>query len=121
MRSVCEAFNGELESVERDLAPKIALLESWLAWRVAILPAVREVRQSGLMITIELRLSDRFGVPGHLVEVAVRRRGIEAAADGDRLLVMPSPASSDADLRRLVAALASSIAEVAIGRLPAAA
>jgi adenosylmethionine-8-amino-7-oxononanoate aminotransferase len=119
--SVCEAANLEFELAERERAPKVALLESWLAWRVAILPAVREVRRSGFMITVELGMSNGLGDPAHLVELAARRRGIEATSDGERLVLTPPFTSSEADLRRLVAGLASSIAEVAVGRLPAAA
>ena len=121
MRSVCEAATGGLDLADPDVAPKLALLESWLARRVAILPTVREIRQSGFMVMIELEDSPRVSDSAALVALAARRRGVEASAQGDCVVVMASVLCSETDLRRLVAALASSIAEVAIGRLPTAA
>jgi adenosylmethionine-8-amino-7-oxononanoate aminotransferase len=101
------------------LQPKIELLTRLLAQRVEILPGVAEVRQRGFMVGIELieqPAADRFG---HRVALAARRRGAIIRPLGDVVVLMPPLAISEADLRRLVAITAASIAEATAGHLRA--
>jgi adenosylmethionine-8-amino-7-oxononanoate aminotransferase len=73
------------------------------------------------MIGIELiaqPVADRIG---HQVTLAARRRGAIIRPLGDVIVLMPPLAISEADLRRLVAIAAASIAEATSGRLRAAA
>jgi adenosylmethionine-8-amino-7-oxononanoate aminotransferase len=103
------------------LQPKIELLSRLLAQRIAILPGVAAVRQRGFMVGIELMeqpIADRIG---HLVTLAARRRGAIIRPLGDVVVLMPPLVISEADLRRLVAIVATSIAETMSGRLRAAA
>jgi adenosylmethionine-8-amino-7-oxononanoate aminotransferase len=122
----CAAGIASLELFEREqtlesLQPKIELLERTLAHRIAVLPAVAEVRQRGFMVGIELAGHDPEERIGHRVAIAARRRGAIIRPLGDVLVLMPPLSISEADLTRLVAITASSIAELAISRLPAAA
>jgi adenosylmethionine---8-amino-7-oxononanoate aminotransferase len=122
----CAAGVATLEVFERErtlerLEAKIELLERTLAHRVAILQPVAEVRQRGLMVGIELAGSDPAAQIGHRVTLAARRRGAIIRPLGDVIVLMPPLAISEADLARLVAITASSIAEVAVSGLPAAA
>jgi adenosylmethionine-8-amino-7-oxononanoate aminotransferase len=103
------------------LQPKIELLGRLLAQRIAFLPGVAEVRQRGFMVGVELieqPVADRIG---HQVTLAARRRGAIIRPLGDVIVLMPPLAISEADLRRLVAITAASIAEATSGRLQAAA
>jgi adenosylmethionine-8-amino-7-oxononanoate aminotransferase len=73
------------------------------------------------MVGIELTerpVADRIG---HLVTLAARRRGAIIRPLGDVVVLMPPLVISEADLRRLVAIVATSIAETMSGRLRAAA
>jgi adenosylmethionine---8-amino-7-oxononanoate aminotransferase len=91
------------------LGPKIALLTRLLE-SVSDLPAVREVRQVGLMVGIEIEgyeLSDRIG---HQVTLEARRRGAIVRPLGDVVILMPPLSMSEQDLRRLVSVTAESIA-----------
>jgi adenosylmethionine---8-amino-7-oxononanoate aminotransferase len=122
----CAAGIATLELFEREdtlraLQPKIELLARTLAQRVAVLPGVREVRQRGFMVGIELATADPAQRLGHQVTLAARSRGAVIRPLGDVVVLMPPLAISEADLARLVAITASSIAEVGMGRLPAAA
>jgi adenosylmethionine-8-amino-7-oxononanoate aminotransferase len=122
----CAAGLATLEVFERErtlelLQPKIELLARSLAQRVAILPGVHEVRQRGFMVGIELSGGDPLVPLGHQVTLAARRRGAIIRPLGDVVVLMPPLAISEADLLRLVAITASSIAEVGIGRLAQAA
>ena len=122
----CAAGVASLEVFEREqtlerLAPKIDLLARTLSHRVAVLPAVAEVRQRGFMVGIELAGRDPAERLGHQVTLAARRRGAIIRPLGDVLVLMPPLSISEADLARLVAITASSIAEVAVGSMPAAA
>jgi adenosylmethionine-8-amino-7-oxononanoate aminotransferase len=120
----CAAAIAALELFESEctleaLQPKIELLTRLLAQRVAILPGVAEVRQRGFMVGIELigqAAADRLG---HHVTVAARRRGAVIRPLGDVVVLMPPLAISEADLRRLVAITAASIAEATAGHLRA--
>ena len=73
------------------------------------------------MVGIELTeqpFADRIG---HQVTLAARRRGAIIRPLGDVIVLMPPLAISEADLRRLVAITAPSIAEATTGRLRVAA
>jgi adenosylmethionine-8-amino-7-oxononanoate aminotransferase len=122
----CAAAIATLEVFEREhtlelLQPKIELLERTLSHRIAVLPVVSEVRQRGFMVGIELMSPDPEERLGHQVTLAARRRGAIIRPLGDVLVLMPPLSISEADLARLVAVTASSIAELAVGHLRAAA
>ncbi len=122
----CAAGVASLELFEREqtlarLAPKIELLARTLSHRVAVLPAVTEVRQRGFMVGIELAGHDPGERFGHRVTLAARRRGAIIRPLGDVVVLMPPLSISEADLARLVAITASSIAAVAVGSMAAAA
>lgn len=122
----CAAAIAALEIFERErtldqLQPKIELLARSLAHRVAVLPGVREVRQCGFMVGIELVSCDPALGLGHQVTIAARQRGAIIRPLGDVVVLMPPLSISEADLARLVAITASSIAEVCHGQLRAAA
>jgi adenosylmethionine-8-amino-7-oxononanoate aminotransferase len=117
----CAAAIATLETFERErtldaASARIELLERLLEQRVAKLPAVAEVRQRGLMIGIELRGGGPDERLGHRVTLAARRRGAVIRPLGDVIVLMPAPAMSEHDLRRLVAITASAIAEVSCSR-----
>jgi adenosylmethionine-8-amino-7-oxononanoate aminotransferase len=114
-----EVFARE-RTLER-LAPKIELLERLLAQRIAVLPGVVEVRQRGFMVGIELIQRPPSERLGHSVTLAARRRGAIIRPLGDVVVLMPPLTISEADLRRLVAIAAASIAECTAGRMRAAA
>ncbi len=99
------------------LEPKIELLERLLAQRVTILPGVAEVRQKGFMVGIELSPQPLADGVGHQVTLAARRRGAIIRPLGDVVVLMPPLSIAEADLRRLVAITAASIAEATAGRL----
>jgi adenosylmethionine-8-amino-7-oxononanoate aminotransferase len=117
---------ASLNTFERErtlelLQPKIELLTRLLAQRVAILPGVAEVRQKGFMVGIELSPQPVAERVGHRVTLAARRRGAIIRPLGDVVVLVPPLSISEADLRRLVAITAASIAEATAGRLRAAA
>jgi adenosylmethionine-8-amino-7-oxononanoate aminotransferase len=122
----CAAAIATLETFERErtiemMAPKIDLLTRLLDQRIAILPGVTEVRQRGFMVGIELLSRPAPERLGQQVMLAARRRGAVIRPLGDVMVLMPALGMSDADLRRLVAITASSIAEATAGRLRSAA
>jgi adenosylmethionine-8-amino-7-oxononanoate aminotransferase len=122
----CAAGIATLETFERErtlelLAPKIELLERLLAQRVSTLPGVVEIRQRGFMVGIELIKRPAAERLGHRVTLAARRRGAMIRPLGDVVVLMPPLTISEADLRRLVAITAASIAETSAGCLRAAA
>jgi adenosylmethionine-8-amino-7-oxononanoate aminotransferase len=122
----CAAAIATLETFERErtiemMAPKIDLLTRLLDQRIAILPGVTEVRQRGFMVGIELVSRPAPERLGQQVMLAARRRGAVIRPLGDVMVLMPALGMSDADLRRLVAITASSIAEATAGRLRSAA
>lgn len=122
----CAAGLATMELFEREatldrLAPKIALLERNLSRRVAVLPLVAEVRQRGFMVGIELAGGFPGERLGHRVALAARERGAIIRPLDDVVVLMPPLAISEPDVCRLVAITASAIADVALGRFPAAA
>jgi adenosylmethionine-8-amino-7-oxononanoate aminotransferase len=122
----CAAALATLDVFEQErtldrLEAKIELLGHTLARRVAVLPLVGEVRQRGFMVGIELvggRPGERLG---HEVTLAARSRGAIIRPLDDVVVLMPPLSISETDLCRLVAVTASAIADVAVGRVPAAA
>ena len=122
----CAAGIATLETFARgrtldSLAPKIDLLERLLGQRITVLPGVVEVRQRGFMVGIELVSRPPGERLGHAVAMAARRRGAVIRPLGDVVVLMPPLTISEADLRRLVAITAASIAECTAGRMRAAA
>jgi adenosylmethionine---8-amino-7-oxononanoate aminotransferase len=122
----CAAGIANLETFERERtlerAPgKIELLERHLERRVAPLPAVAEVRQRGLMVGIELAERGADEPLGQRVAHAARRRGAIIRPLGNVIVLMPAPAMSYEDLRRLVSITAASIEEATAARMLSAA
>jgi adenosylmethionine-8-amino-7-oxononanoate aminotransferase len=118
----CAAGIATLDTFDREhtlqqLQPKIELLERLLSQRVSGLPGVVEVRQRGFMVGIELIKRPSSERLGHRVAMAARRRGAVLRPLGDVVVLMPPLVISEADLRRLVAITAASIAEMTAGRL----
>jgi adenosylmethionine-8-amino-7-oxononanoate transaminase len=100
------------------LRPKIALMERCLK-RVAAMPHVKEIRQRGMMVGIELikdkaaRLDyaweDQIGVK---VCAQARERGVILRPLGAVIVLMPPLGISAAQIRRLVAVLEWSLRKV---------
>jgi len=92
------------------LQPKIALLTDLLAEHARPLPAVREIRQRGFMVGIELagfELAERMG---HQVTLLARERGAIIRPLGDTVVLMPPLSISEAELTALVTITAGAIA-----------
>ena len=109
----CAAALASLDVFERErtlvrLQPKIRLLTEWLA-QVERMREVKEVRQRGLMIGIDLGEHDPELRLGHRVVLEARRRGVIVRPLGDVIVLMPPLAISKQDLRRLVEVVAESI------------
>ncbi|MFZ0088115.1 MAG: aminotransferase class III-fold pyridoxal phosphate-dependent enzyme, partial [Solirubrobacteraceae bacterium] len=116
----CAAAIATLETfaAERTLeliGPKIDLLARQLHERVVPLAGVAAVRQRGLMVGIELATPSPSQRLGHRVTEAARRRGAVIRPLGDVIVLMPAPAMSAPDLRRLVSITAAAIEEAASG------
>jgi adenosylmethionine-8-amino-7-oxononanoate aminotransferase len=112
-------FESE-RTIER-LQPKIALLAELLAKHVAPLSTVREVRQRGFMVGIELTdfpLEQRMG---HRVTRAARRRGAFVRPLADVVVLMAPLSITLNELERLVTITADAIAEATAPALQAAA
>jgi adenosylmethionine---8-amino-7-oxononanoate aminotransferase len=95
------------------LQPKIALLGELLANDVERLPAVREVRQCGLMVGIELQGFPVEARIGHRVTLEARARGAIIRPLGDTVVLMPPLSIEPAELRRLVEITAAAISAAA--------
>jgi adenosylmethionine-8-amino-7-oxononanoate aminotransferase len=91
----------EQESTIERLQGKIALLERCLK-QVAGIPTVREVRQRGFMVGIELADFPLEARMGHQVTLEARRRGAIVRPLGDVIVLMPPLGIEPAELRRLV-------------------
>jgi adenosylmethionine-8-amino-7-oxononanoate aminotransferase len=81
--------------------------------------AIGDVRRRGLMAGIELVRDRATRAPfdpaervGHLVCMAIRKRGVILRPLGDTVVVMPPLSTTEAELDRLCHALSESIAEV---------
>ena len=111
----------EEEGTLERLQPKIALLETLLE-DVAALPAVREVRQRGFMVGIELEGFPLEARMGHQVTLEARNRGAIVRPLGDVIVLMPPLSISERQLTRLVALTTDAIVAATGGAvLPAAA
>jgi adenosylmethionine-8-amino-7-oxononanoate aminotransferase len=109
----CAAALASLDVFERErtlvrIQPKIRLLSGWLA-QVERMPEVREVRQRGLMVGIDLGEHDPRLRLGHRVVLEARRRGVIVRPLGDVIVLMPPLSISKRDLRRLVEVVGQSI------------
>lgn len=111
----CAAALATLDVFEEErtlelLQPKIALLRDELETRIAPLPAVREIRQRGFMVGVELGGFEAADRIGHAVTLAARSRGAIVRPLGDVVVLMPPLAISEDELRRLVEITAAAIA-----------
>ncbi len=109
----CAAAIASLELFKRErtlvrLQPKIRLLSGWLA-QVERMREVKEVRQRGLMVGIDLGEHDPELRLGHRAVLEARRRGVLVRPLGDVIVLMPPLSISKQDLRRLVQVVAESI------------
>jgi adenosylmethionine-8-amino-7-oxononanoate aminotransferase len=112
----CAAALATLRLFEQErtlevLQEKIALLGQLLE-PVAAMPGVAEVRRRGFMVGIELAGFSVADRAGHEVTLAARRRGAIVRPLGDVVVLMPPLSITTRELRRLVAIVADSIAEV---------
>jgi adenosylmethionine---8-amino-7-oxononanoate aminotransferase len=108
-----QAFEDE-RTIEHAQA-NARLLEQLLNEHVRTLAGVKEVRQRGLMVGIELEPDPDEPRRGHLVTLAARERGAIIRPLGDVIVLMPALAMSAADLTRLVEITAASIAALTAG------
>ena len=109
----CAAALASLDVFVRErtlvrLQPKIRLLTEWLR-QVERMPEVKEVRQCGLMVGIDLGEHDPQLRLGHRVVLEARRRGVIVRPLGDVVVLMPPLSITKQDLRQLVAVVARSI------------
>jgi len=92
----------------RALADRLALLLTPLS----ALPGVRQIRQRGVMIGVELGPYDPALRAGRRVILAARRRGVIVRPLGDVVVLNPPLVLRDADAALLVEAVAESVVEV---------
>src|SRR5829696_2811487 len=109
----CAAALASLEVFRRErtlvrIQPKIRLLSGWLS-QVERMREVKEVRQCGLMVGIDLGEHDPELQIGHRVVLEARRRGVVVRPLGDVIVLMPPLSISKQDLRRLVEVVGQSI------------
>jgi adenosylmethionine---8-amino-7-oxononanoate aminotransferase len=109
----CAAALASLEVFRRErtlvrLQPKIRMLAEVLA-EVQLMPEVREVRQCGLMVGLDLGEHDPALRMGHRVALEARNRGVIVRPLGDVIVLMPPLSISLQDLRRLAKVTAESI------------
>jgi adenosylmethionine-8-amino-7-oxononanoate aminotransferase len=109
----CAAALASLDVFEQErtlvrLQPKIRLLSEWLG-KVERMTEVREVRQRGLMVGIDLGEHDPDLRLGHRVVREARRRGVIVRPLGDVIVLMPPLSITKEDLRRLLGVVAKSI------------
>jgi adenosylmethionine-8-amino-7-oxononanoate aminotransferase len=109
----CAAALANLEAFEQErtllqLQPKIHLLDRLLE-EIAAMAEVKEVRQRGFMVGIDLGEHDPALCLGHRVTLEARKRGAIIRPLGDVVVLMPPLSISKADLRRLVEIVSDSI------------
>ncbi len=102
---------GEWE-VLTNVADRSAQLAGALAEHVTARPAVREVRQRGLMVGVELCPPEEGMRWGRRVSAACVRRGVFIRPLGDVIVLMPMLTTTEAEIDRIVAVLAEAIDEV---------
>jgi adenosylmethionine-8-amino-7-oxononanoate aminotransferase len=110
----CAAAIATLDVFEEErtleaLDAKIGLLERLLE-PIAQLDSVREVRQRGFMVGIELHRFDPALRMGHQVTLEARARGAIVRPLGDVIVLMPPLSIGGADLQRLVSITREAIA-----------
>lgn len=120
----CAAALATLEVFEREktlahLEGKIDLLGELLDEHVVPCRSVREVRQCGFMVGIELAEFPLAQRMGHQVTCAARRRGAIVRPLGDVVVLMPPLAISEVQLRCLVATTAAAIDDATVSALSA--
>jgi adenosylmethionine-8-amino-7-oxononanoate aminotransferase len=94
-----------------NVAARSAQLGGLLDQRVAPLPAVKEVRQLGLMAGVELAPPADGLRWGRRVCAGAVRRGLLLRPLGDVVVLMPMLTSTPEEIERIVAVLAESIAD----------
>jgi adenosylmethionine-8-amino-7-oxononanoate aminotransferase len=109
----CAAALASLDVFEAErtlvrIQPKIRLLSEWLQG-LERMQEVREVRQCGLMVGIDLGEHDPELRLGHRVVQEARRRGVIVRPLSDVIVIMPPLSISKQDLYRLVGVVADSI------------
>jgi adenosylmethionine---8-amino-7-oxononanoate aminotransferase len=109
----CAAALASLDVFDRErtlvrLQPKIRLLSEWLR-AIERMPEVKEVRQCGLMVGIDLGEHDPELRIGHRVVLEARRRGVIVRPLGDVIVLMPPLAISKQQLHQLIGAVGKSI------------
>jgi adenosylmethionine---8-amino-7-oxononanoate aminotransferase len=110
----------EQERTLESLEPKIELFERLLQ-PIAQLPRVREVRQRGFMVGIELEGFDPAQRTGHKVTLEARARGAIIRPLGDVVVLMPPLAITATELERLVSITRQAIEAATTESLPLAA
>ena len=99
------------ESVIANLQPKVARLAELLRERIAPLPAVREIRQCGSIVGIELHSASATGTAGREACHGARRHGLLTRPIGDVIVLMPPYCITDAQIKRAVEAIRAGITE----------
>jgi adenosylmethionine-8-amino-7-oxononanoate aminotransferase len=107
----------EQEATIEALQPKIDLLER-LLHPIAQLPHVRDVRQRGFMVGIELDGFEPSLRMGHRVSLEARSRGAIVRPLGDVIVLMPPLSIEGAELQRLVSITRRSIEAATAGEQP---
>jgi adenosylmethionine-8-amino-7-oxononanoate aminotransferase len=112
----------EQERTMERLQPKIALLQRLLE-PIAERADVKEIRQCGFMVGIEIEGHEPAARMGHRITLEARRRGAIIRPLGDVIVLMPPLAIEEAELERLVSITSEAIeaATSAAGELPLAA
>lgn len=100
------------QDVLANVVARARTLDRLLGEAIAPLAIVREVRQRGLMVGVELAPPADGLRWGRRVCAAAVRRGVLLRPLGDVVVVMPPLTITDAELERIVAVLAEAIAEV---------
>lgn len=95
-----------------NVVARAATLRRLLDERVAPLATVREVRQHGLMVGVELAPPTNGLRWGRQVCAAAVRRGVLLRPLGDVAILMPPLTISDAELERIVDVLVAAICEI---------
>ncbi len=109
----------EQDALMEKVPAKVARLEDRLRRDILTLPHVREIRQRGFMVGIELVKDKERGeryAPGvriaNQVVLEARRRGVIVRPLGDTLIMLPPLTISDAEMETLVAVVRGSIDRV---------
>ncbi len=102
--------------VLENVARRAKQLAEMLNDRLAPLQAVKEIRQQGLMIGIELDSCDPSLRWGRRVCAGAVRRGVLLRPLGDVVVVMPPLTTTQAEADRIVEALCASVDEVCAHR-----